>query len=269
MAGPENINDHNENIRQMQSELETLRSKGSHAGSSYDRHIGDRIAYLKAQIHVVTLKRIIDLTSVGRKDGTPAWKDVLPQISDGHVYSYNPCYSFTQVNCLDVAACQAHQTDPKLTYSLGTQNSVQWRTNLGQELPTLVYKTTERTLEVTLKCLGPKESNRLDVQGLDTVKRIYSMTLSSKCACWDGCGSGSTANDGISGGLVFIIVLFALLCIYLIGFMVFNKFKRQATGLDMLPHRTFWISLPGYALAGTRFIFGKITNKKTDYSSIP
>ena len=41
----------------MQSELETLRSKGSHAGSSYDRHIGDRIAYLKAQIHVVTLKR--------------------------------------------------------------------------------------------------------------------------------------------------------------------------------------------------------------------
>ena len=57
MAGPENINDHNENIRQMQSELETLRSKGSHAGSSYDRHIGDRIAYLKAQIHVVTLKR--------------------------------------------------------------------------------------------------------------------------------------------------------------------------------------------------------------------
>ena len=68
---------------------------------------------------------------------------------------------------------------------------MQWRTNPGQELPTLVYKTTERTLEVTLKCLGPKESNRLDVQGLDKGKGVYTMTLSSKCACWDGCKGSS------------------------------------------------------------------------------
>ncbi|UJR11406.1 hypothetical protein I4U23_015586 [Adineta vaga] len=222
-------------------------------------------------IYDLNPKGIIDLTSVGHKDGTPVWKDVFPERKDDHVYSYNPCHSFTQGNCVDVAACQAYATDEKLTYSLGTQNSVQWRTTVDQEIPTLVYKSADRTLEVSLKCIGAKESDKLDVVGVDSIKQIYLMTLSSKCACWNGCkgGSGTKSNGEISGGSIFLIIVLILLIVYLIGFMAFNKLKRKATGIDIIPHRTFWVSLPNYAVAGTKFTFGKITNQKTNYNAIP
>ena len=53
----ESINNHNEHIREMQTELERLTLKGPHLGSSYDHTIGFRVAHLRAQIHVITLKR--------------------------------------------------------------------------------------------------------------------------------------------------------------------------------------------------------------------
>jgi hypothetical protein len=50
--------------------------------------------------------------------------------------------------------------------------------------------------------------------------------------------------------------------------MAFNKFKRQATGIDILPHHTFWISLPRYSLDGIMFLFEKVTGKRTAYDSV-
>ncbi|CAF5140161.1 unnamed protein product, partial [Rotaria sp. Silwood1] len=35
-------------------------------------------------IHDVNLKGVIDLTSVGHMDGTPAWKNAVPDMSDKH-----------------------------------------------------------------------------------------------------------------------------------------------------------------------------------------
>jgi hypothetical protein len=60
----ESINNHNEYIREMQSELETLTLKGPHAGSSYNHAISFRIGHLRAQIHAVTLKRNHEITKV-------------------------------------------------------------------------------------------------------------------------------------------------------------------------------------------------------------
>jgi len=79
---------------------------------------------------------------------------------------------------------EAHE---ELTYSLGTQNSIQWRITAGQDIPTLVYASTERTLEVNLICLKSKEPNKLEVYGYDTAARRFKMTLSSQCVCWNGC----------------------------------------------------------------------------------
>jgi hypothetical protein len=49
--------------------------------------------------------------------------------------------------------------------------------------------------------------------------------------------------------------------------MAFNKFKRQATGLDIVPHRIFWTSLPGYSLDGVIFVYRKVTGK-SGYGSV-
>ncbi|CAF3895064.1 unnamed protein product [Adineta steineri] len=217
-------------------------------------------------------KRFIPhLICVGRTDGAPMWKDVTPTTSDNHVYSYNPCHSFTQGECKDVAVCQAFATDEKLTYSLGTQNSIKWKTTAGDDTPTLIYTSGERTSEVKLRCLTSKEPDKLEVQGYDALKALYTMTLSSKCVCWDGCKGGHhpKSNDGPSAGTIFIVILLVLIFVYLIAFMSYNKFKLQATGIEILPHRTFWISLPRYSSAGILFVFQKVTNKKGDYNAIP
>ncbi|CAF3349978.1 unnamed protein product [Rotaria socialis] len=216
-------------------------------------------------------KGIIDLTGVGRVDGTPAWKNVKPVKDDQHLYSYNPCRPFTQSACINVAACQTYATDEKLAYSLGTQNSLQWTVAPGKDLPTLHYTTGERTLVVSLHCLSAGGKNKLVVHGLNPTTKLYEMTLSSKCACWDGCKGGHSGNssNGLSGGTIFIIILLVAAVIYFIAFISFNKFKRQASGVDILPHRTFWVSLPGYSLGGVKFIVHKITGKETNYTPVP
>ncbi|CAF1445542.1 unnamed protein product, partial [Rotaria sordida] len=191
---------------------------------------------------------VIDLTSVGHVDGTPAWKNIVPDLSDSHVYSYNPCHPFTQSSCKNVAACQTFASDEKTAYSLGTQNSLQWKFAPSQEYPTLIYKTTERTLHVDLQCLSSGEPDKLEVHGQDPKTGLYNMTLSSKCVCWNGCKDKPSPDPNpqnrLSIGAIFIIALVALVTIYLVVFISFNKLKRQATGIEILPHRTFWVSLP-------------------------
>lgn len=81
----------------------------------------------------------------------------------------------------------AFETDDKLTYSLGTQDSVKWQTTAGQDLPTLIYSSGERTSSVELKCMASGGRSTLEVYGYDIVSQMYKMTLSSKCACWNGC----------------------------------------------------------------------------------
>jgi hypothetical protein len=71
----------------------------------------------------------------------------------------------------------------------------------------------------------------------------------------------------LSDGAVFIIILLVLIIVYVVGFVSFNKFKRQATGLDLIPHRFFWISLFSYVLDGGKFIVAKVTGK-SGYSTV-
>jgi len=71
----------------------------------------------------------------------------------------------------------------------------------------------------------------------------------------------SSGAGGISGGLVFIIILISGAFIYLTGFTLFNRFGRHLTGIEMLPHRTFWVALLARAKDGVIFLFRKVTGK--------
>ncbi|CAF3816470.1 unnamed protein product [Adineta steineri] len=232
-------------------------------------HLPHKLTSENPCIYKLNGKGVIDLTSVGRIDGTPGWKRITPEKTDGHVYSYNPCHSFTETACIDVAGCQVYATDEKVAYSLGPQSSVQWKTTSGQDIPTLVYISDEkRSLSVDLRCLNSGESDKLEVHGHDLVTGLYTMTLSSKCACWDGC-KDSSKPKGLSGGSLVIILFMVLVVIYLVAFMSYNKFRRQATGINIFPHRTFWTSLLGYSVDGVIFVFRKVTCKSIGYNTVP
>ncbi len=76
-------------------------------------------------------------------------------------------------------------------------------------------------------------------------------------------------GGGISGGTVFIIILLVLIFVYFVGFAVFYHVREQKSGLELIAHRTFWASLPGYAKDGAVYAYRRVANKGADpYQSV-
>ncbi|CAF3188455.1 unnamed protein product [Rotaria socialis] len=226
---------------------------------------------------------IIDLTSLGHTDGTPAFPDISQSASSWmqycdrvvsfSEYSFNPCKPFTEgTTCKDVAVCQVPFTSGE-SFILAKHDSAVWIPPIGfGGSATLTYTYQTKHVKISMQCTKDTEVNVLEIIS-ESPQETYNMKLSSKCACFDGCKNKpgpdpDKPNKGLSGGAVLLIIVVVLVFIYLITFMSFNKFKREATGLDILPHRSFWISLPGYSKDGVIFIFQKLTNKGATYQTV-
>lgn len=86
-----------------------------------------------------------------------------------------------------------------------------------------------------------------------------------------GCASG---DDSLSGGAIFLIVIFSLWAAYfVIGFLVCKFYLKKATITEAIPHFAFWVSLPGWYVAGIKiavaFVQSKLGKKSAggDYES--
>ena len=60
----------------------------------------------------------------------------------------------------------------------------------------------------------------------------------------------------MSAGSGILIAFFCTCSVYIIGGMLYN-YRLGATGIEMLPHLSFWRSLPGYIKDGFAFSFGE------------
>jgi hypothetical protein len=49
----------------------------------------------------------IDLSSIGSATGKPKFKDVASIYPNNYRWSYNPCYTFSEDSCQNVAGCQS------------------------------------------------------------------------------------------------------------------------------------------------------------------
>ncbi|CAF1391224.1 unnamed protein product [Adineta steineri] len=132
-------------------------------------------------------KGIIDLTSLGRTDGKPAYPDQTPSVGSNYVYSYNPCKPFSEGDtCKGVAACQVSK-DRTLTFILAKQDSAEWDAGAGTGAnPSIWYTLGTKRVSVELVC-ATDESNQLEVLGEGPIN-TYKFRLTNKCACWNGCG---------------------------------------------------------------------------------
>ncbi|CAF1555366.1 unnamed protein product [Rotaria sordida] len=214
-------------------------------------------------------KGLIDLSSIGKMDGTPVWKDIPPDKTENYVYSYNPCYPFSEKLCTNVAGCQIGK-DGRVSYSIGTQASIIWKNTLD-DMPSLVYTSADRTkqLFVDMLCIQSDE-HKLEVHG-ETKTNEYHMTLSTKCACWNGCKDSPkpTKPNSLTTGAILIIIFVAVVFLYLITFISYNHFRLQRSGIDLIPHRKFWIVLPGYVKDGIIFVYHRvICSSRGAYQSV-
>ncbi|KAK6166146.1 hypothetical protein SNE40_022909 [Patella caerulea] len=191
----------------------------------------------------------IDLTPLV---GSPKFKDVQDE-AGSYYFSYNPCTKFTESGCTNVAGCQTDMTN---FYSIGTQDSATFKVDATNGLYIEYDATTDvkRTLQVYLKC-DQTEEGKLDVKGeFPAGSAIYEMTLTSKYACASGGGGPTvTVSVSLSTGSIMVIIFFAVLVVYVIAGISFQRFARKASGKEMAPNYGFWSSMPGLVKDGVLF----------------
>lgn len=194
---------------------------------------------------------IIDLSSIATKQG-PEWFNQTPINKNDHsFYSYNPCHEFTIGNggCSGVTVCQQQGTN---YYPLGDTDQIQFYFNETINRMQIKYKKNDRITNVTLICSDGPPKLTIEGETKPGESSLYLMTLSSKCACPDGCLK--SAEEGLSTGSVLIILLFVFSCIYFLGGMLYLKFVRGASGYEMIPHYEFWLDFPLLVRDGVVFV---------------
>ncbi|KAK6166148.1 hypothetical protein SNE40_022911 [Patella caerulea] len=151
---------------------------------------------------------------------------------------------------------QGCQTDKTNYYSIGTQDSAAFKVDATKGLYIEYVATTDakRTLNVYLKC-DKTEEGKLDVKGENPpASAIYEMTLTSKYACASGGGGPTvTVSVSLSTGSIIVIIFFAVLVVYVIAGISFQRFARKASGKEMAPNYGFWSSMPGLVKDGVLF----------------
>jgi len=109
-----------------------------------------------------------------------------------------------------------------------------------------------RSMEIDFVCGTGMGSPQL--QG-ENPKNHYIFTWNTQYACAGG-GSG-----GLSGGSIFLIIVLCGAVVYITAGILFNKFKRQATGVELIPNVEFWSSIPGLFKDGWMLIINKIRGR--------
>jgi len=85
-------------------------------------------------------------------------------------------------------------------------------------------------------------------------------------ACTAGGGKGGKSGK-ITGGGVFLILLFCVPTIYLVAGVIVNKFVRHQSGVEVIPNYAFWGGFFGLIKDGVKFI-GVKTCRRGGYSQV-
>ncbi|XP_074659645.1 uncharacterized protein LOC141912299 [Tubulanus polymorphus] len=213
----------------------------------------------------------IDITSIGRTDGVPRFKDMAENPpSAWYRYNYNPCAPFTLGgtvgSCQGVASCETIVGNDNYFYSLGRDPAV-WGYDSTSNMVTITYTDSFYKTIVSLKCDASATTPRLEILGM-TGQDAYAYTLTSDKACPSSSGGGGTSDGGLSPGSVMCIILLVVLVVYVVGGVVFLHTARGATGAEMVPNRTFWMAIPGLIIDGCKWVIGKIRGGGGQYQKM-
>nr|CAI5836474.1 unnamed protein product [Callosobruchus analis] len=116
---------------------------------------------------------------------------------------------------------------------LGKADNIKW--NKEGSVYQLVYNISNMTTLPTVKLLCDNEPIPF-IKVLDT--KSNQLIFGSQRACI------VTNHHGLSGGSIFLILLFVSLTIYLVGGGLVLYFIRGARGMEVIPNVEFWRNLP-------------------------
>jgi len=152
-----------------------------------------------------------------------------------------------------ISGCQ--QWDPNSQNgkaSMGTVSSAVFQplTIQGKQGVTVQYTggTGQRKMEIDFVC-NPQAGDGKPVFTAENPSLHYNFMWESKYAC-----PKTALPGGLTGGGIFLILFFVGAAVYLVGGILWQKFKVGASGLELIPNLTFWTSLPGLIKDGVMFM---------------
>ncbi|CAF2045809.1 unnamed protein product [Rotaria magnacalcarata] len=105
------------------------------------------------------------------------------------------------------------------------------------------------------------------------IKKPTTMSISEKPTCQFTitikAAEACPLTKDLTGGAIFIIILFVLIIVYAVSGVLYNRFKHKESGLALLPHVSFWLHLGGLTLNGCKFTWNCIhsCSRQTSTSS--
>jgi len=86
----------------------------------------------------------------------------------------------------------------------------------------------------------------------------YIFTWTTQYACSTNGGTTGGTTGGLSGGSIFLIIFFVAIFVYFAAGVGYMKFRKQATGVELIPNVDFWASIPGLCKDGVKFLISKV-----------
>ncbi|XP_045170107.2 uncharacterized protein LOC123532653 [Mercenaria mercenaria] len=226
---------------------------------------------------------IVNLTALENTNGVPHFSNVSDSSHD--LYSWNPCSPFSlgpnNTDCVNVSACMVRNGLPfPLYFDLGTQESAEFMVDANGTLK-LIYSADKgefrRITEISLLCVtasifdlfvatGEQEENNNTI--------TYKLSLTSKHACAYAPkitpSNEVQHSEQLSGGTIFIIVLFSLIGAYVVFGVAFQAIIKKESGRKLCPNHEFWFSIPSLITGGCKKVTSPLrsSDKGTKYDSI-
>lgn len=193
----------------------------------------------------------------------------------GYLNDWNPCVAKPcgSSGKSDVSICQTSINKPGAQASSFVNGYLHTATFIGEVGKNLVLHYTGdnatltsgvtklRESSILLICVPDSPSNVLTAQGETQTGNVnYKFTLRSPHACL-------VLNGGLSAGSVLLILFFVAVLVYVIGGVLFLRFYRGASGVEMIPNYEFWKDFPFLVKDGMVFTF-RGCKSDTTYSQI-
>ncbi|KAL5457487.1 hypothetical protein EMCRGX_G034753 [Ephydatia muelleri] len=204
---------------------------------------------------------LIDLTPLSSTTG-PSFtiKD-----SSGVTYTYNPCQGFSDGGCPSgTSVCQASTT---VLGTIGTE-VIHYDVALSITGLLIAYSATGSRVQVNLICNQTATTPILTYNGKIITLTVFDLT-SCQC-CYGGCtpSAGSSAVAPGIIGIVFIVVIIAAIVVYFMAGSIYMSTQRNASGLDIIPNRTFWLEIPFLIWDGMKFSVSPCRDRMSGYKSL-
>lgn len=125
-----------------------------------------------------------------------------------------------------------------------------------------------RTMNVTFMC-DHKVKHPMSIDVDESPSCMFNIVLKAADTCPIG-SSDNPVSTLFGGGAIFIIVLVAIVIVYRVDGLSWKQFKQGHHGLETIPHREFWVTVPALIVAGCRFSLSKVVcrTSNSDYQSV-